>query len=71
MQTKTLSAIEAGANTGSGFFISWVLTMLILPVFGFPIRYDQAFGLTMIYTVVSLLRNYAVRRVFTRLRGLI
>lgn len=70
MQTRTLSAVEAISNTSSGFFISWALTMVILPVFGFDVLIHQALGLTLIYTVTSVLRNYTIRRIFNKLRGI-
>lgn len=64
-QTRVVSAIEAGLNTFSGFFISWgVWVFIVGPVFGIPTSMGQGLAVTSIFTVSSLLRTYIVRRFF-------
>jgi len=41
--------------------------MLILPEFGFQISHQQNMVLTVIYTLISFLRSYFVRRLFNKL----
>jgi len=59
-QSKKSSMLEIGLNTGSGFIVSLIITTLLLPY----METVGAFGITCIFTVVSLLRSYAWRRFF-------
>lgn len=63
-QSRTASAIESTTSTAVGFVLSWALTPTILLAFGYQVGAGKAFGITVIYTVLSLLRGYGVRRVF-------
>jgi len=65
-QTKLISFIEAVLNIGSGMILSAIVWMLIGPLFGYVITWGGAFGFASIFTVVSLLRSYVWRRLFTR-----
>ena len=64
-QRLTDSALEAIANTAIGFIGSWGLTFVALPLIGMAApSVAQAFGLTVIYTIWSLVRSFGVRRAF-------
>lgn len=59
------SALEAIVNTIVGFVGSWLLTFVALPLIGMTTpSISQAFGLTVIYTIWSLVRSFGVRRAF-------
>ena len=67
MQSRRESIVEITLNIGSGFIIAWILTMLILPWFGFKaVTVKDGFWITMIFTVVSIVRSYIWRRLFNR-----
>jgi hypothetical protein len=69
MQTKLGSIAEAWANIAVGFTINFTANMLILPLFGFTtltMRTNLIIGV--LYTVISLVRSYALRRWFNGLR---
>ena len=66
-QTKKASAVEALAGTAVGFAISWAATPPILWAFGYDVGAGTAFGITVVYTVLSIVRGYVVRRVFNHL----
>lgn len=67
MQTKVVSLVEACVNVGSGFLLSMVIWQAIAnPLFGYDISLVQNFGLTSIFTVVSVARSYLWRRFFAR-----
>lgn len=68
MQTKLGSFVEAWANIIVGFAINWTANMLVLPLFGFHVTGTQAFGIGLIFTVISLVRSYVLRRWFNGLR---
>lgn len=67
-QTRAGSLAEAAANIAVGFAINWAANMLVLPHFGFDVTGRQAFGIGLIFTGISLLRSYALRRWFNGLR---
>jgi hypothetical protein len=69
-QTRLGSWLEARANIGAGFAISWAANMVVLPLFGFRVTGAQAFHIGLIFTAISLVRSYALRRVFNRIRRL-
>ncbi len=68
MQTKLGSFVEAWTNILVGFTINWVANMLILPRFGFDISGGAAFKIGLIFTAISLVRSYWLRRAFNRWR---
>jgi hypothetical protein len=63
-QTRLGSFIEAIINVVIGFGINFTANMVIFPLFGFHITPGANFVLGMIYTVISVVRSYAVRRWF-------
>ena len=67
-QTKLGSFIEAWANIVVGFTINWCANMVVLPWFGFKISGGKAFEIGLIFTVISLLRSYVLRRWFNGLK---
>lgn len=65
-QSKQASALEAVANTLSGYLISLALWMWVAgPLFGYEVTIEKGIGLTMLFTVTSLIRSYVWRRWFT------
>jgi len=66
MQTKKGSAIEVIVNTLSGTVVSYILTLTALPWFGLHPTQTDVLGLTIIFTIASLVRGYVVRRIFNK-----
>jgi len=64
MQCRSVSLIEATASTAIGFAVSLALTFTVLPAFGYAVTAPDAWGITAIYTTASVVRSYAVRRLF-------
>lgn len=67
-QTKLGSFAEAWANIAIGFGINWAANLLVLPMFGLPVTAGQAFWIGVVFTGISLVRSYLLRRVFNSLR---
>jgi len=67
-QTKLGSFVESWANIVVGFSINWSANMLILPHFGFDVSASAAFGIGVIFTAISLVRSYVLRRWFNGLK---
>ena len=65
-QTKLGSFYEACINVAIGFGINFVANLLILPLFGFNITLSDNLYIGLLYTVISVLRSYVVRRWFNR-----
>lgn len=66
-QSRLGSFIEAWANVLIGFGINMVANMAVLPLFGFPVSAGQAFGIGLIFTAISIVRSYVIRRWFNRM----
>ena len=66
-QTKLGSFIESWANIAIGFTINYFANLAILPMFGLMVTASDAFGIGVIFTVISLVRSYVIRRWFNGL----
>ena len=64
MQSKRESLIETLTNVGIGWFISFIANMLVLPLFGYNINLTDGVLISIIFTIISIIRGYVVRRWF-------
>lgn len=69
-QSHLGSWLEAWANIAIGFAINWSANLLILPLFGWHVTPASAFNLGLIFTAISLVRSYVLRRVFNGIKRL-
>ena len=67
MQTKKESLIESLTSTTIGIIIGIVLNLTILPMFGYPVSLSDSLWISVIFTAVSIIRGYVVRRWFNSL----
>lgn len=65
-QTKAQSAVESAANVSIGYCVSLVANATILPLFGISISTADNLAIGAIYTAISIVRSYCVRRAFNR-----
>lgn len=64
-QTRLQSFIEAWVNVIIGFVINFIANLVILPLFGFTsLTLGTNFVIGLLYTVISVVRSYAIRRWF-------
>ena len=69
MQTKLGSFVEAWANIAVGFSINYAANLVILPAFGFTsLTAGKNFEIGCIYTGISLVRSFIIRRYFNGLK---
>jgi hypothetical protein len=61
-QSRKGSLAEALINIAIGFTINYFANLLIFPLFGMHISAGDNFVLGCIYTVISVVRSYAIRR---------
>ena len=66
MQSKLESLYEASINTFLGFVIAFISQLVFFPIVGIEVTLDQNFTLTVLFTLVSIIRTYAVRRFFNK-----
>jgi ABC-type antimicrobial peptide transport system permease subunit len=64
MQTKRQSFIESLTSTTIGIIIGIVLNLTVLPVFGYPVSWSDSLWISLIFTAISVVRSYVVRRIF-------
>lgn len=63
-QTRRASIIEAWANIAIGFTVNWMANFILLPLVHASFTAWENFLLGWIYTAVSIVRQYAIRRWF-------
>tara|TARA_R110000744_G_scaffold16476_1_gene45392 strand:+ start:1358 stop:1570 length:213 start_codon:yes stop_codon:yes gene_type:complete len=66
-QTNKQSIIEVIANTVVGFIISVGVSVLLFPLMGIPVTFGENLGITLIFTVISLVRSFVMRRIFNKI----
>lgn len=68
-QTKIGSFVEGTANVAVGFGINFSANLIILPLFGFTsLSVGKNIVIGILYTIISLVRGYVLRRYFNGLK---
>lgn len=67
-QSRLMSLAEAIANVAIGYGVAVVTQILIFPIFGLHTTLGQNLKMGGIFTIVSLARSFALRRLFEALR---
>lgn len=62
--------MEAWANIVIGFTINFTANLIFLPMFGFTtLTAAKAFGIGLVFTAISLIRSYVLRRCFNNIKA--
>jgi membrane protein implicated in regulation of membrane protease activity len=69
-QSRRGSAVEAVANVMIGYWVAVTAQIIIFPMFGVNLPVSDNMLIGVLFTVVSLVRSYLLRRLFNRLRTL-
>lgn len=67
MQSRLMSATEAGTNVAIGYLVSVAANIIVLPAFGYDVTIADSFAIGLAFTAISLARSYILRRVFNRI----
>ena len=67
MQTKKQSLIETLTSVFVGWLIGVILNLTILPLFDYNITVVDSLWVSLIFTAVSVIRGYVIRRTFNRM----
>lgn len=66
-QSRSFSTIEAATNVVLGWMVALITQLLVFPVIGLQVMLWQNLALSGVFTAVSFLRSYVLRRLFVRL----
>ncbi|HXU93378.1 MAG TPA: hypothetical protein VFP33_06950 [Gallionella sp.] len=69
MQSRRMSLIESFVNVLIGIGIAYLTQVLVFPLFGIHVGASTHLSITLIFTVVSLVHSYFLRRLFNRIRA--
>ena len=65
MQRKIISLIEVSLSTTIGFTVALLAQMyVIFPLYGIDVKLMTNIEITIMFTIISVLRSYGVRRLF-------
>ena len=67
-QSRLMSLVEAITNVVVGYGVAVVTQILIFPIFGLQTTLGQNLAMGGIFTIVSLFRSFALRRLFEAIR---
>ena len=64
-QSRRMSLIEAATNVTVGYALAVVTQIVVLPWFGLHPSLGENLMIGALFTMISLVRGYALRRLFT------
>jgi hypothetical protein len=67
-QSRLMSLVESVANVVVGYGVAVFTQILIFPIFGLHTTLAQNLKMGAIFTIVSIARSFALRRVFEAIR---
>ena len=65
-QTKKQSLTETVISTFIGLAVSLITQIVVFPLYGMQVSFNQNIQITIIFTFVSIARGYFVRRYFNK-----
>jgi uncharacterized protein (DUF2062 family) len=63
-----MSLVEAGANVAVGYGVAVGMQIALFPRLGLDVSLGVNLGIGLIFTTVSIVRSYVLRRLFEALR---
>ena len=67
MQSRWMSLVEAATNIAVGYCLAVLTQVLVFPLFGLSVSLGENLGIGAVFTVVSLVRSFVLRRIFNGL----
>ena len=68
-QSRMMSGMEALMNVSSGYILAVLCQLVIYPAVGLDVTLRQAVQVGLAFTLLSLVRSYALRRLFNLMGG--
>lgn len=69
VQSRAMSLVEALANVAVGFVVAVLTQRAVFPLFGIQTDWSVDFAIGGLFTVMSIVRSYIMRRLFERIAG--
>jgi hypothetical protein len=63
-QSRVMSLVEVVTGSVIAFVVAIWANYAVLPLFGFEVKVGQSIAITAIFTIISIVRSYVVRRFF-------
>ena len=63
-QSRRMSLIEAITNVSLGYGLAVIAQIVVFPWFGLDVSIGENFAIGAVFVGISLLRSYALRRLF-------
>ena len=67
-QSRMMSMVEAAANVVVGYGLAIATQIAVFPWFGLSVSLGENLAIGCLFTGISLIRGYLLRRLFERLR---
>ena len=67
-QSRLMSLVEAIANVIVGYGIGVGIQVVVFPIFRLEVSLRQNLAIGLVFTAVSIVRSYLLRRVFNAIR---
>ena len=67
-QSRSMSLLEAVANVVIGYGAAVATQILVFPVFGLQMTWMENLKLAAAFTLISIIRSFALRRLFEAIR---
>ena len=67
MQSRWMSLVESATNIAVGYCLAVLTQVLVFPLFGLHASLSDNLALGAVFTIVSLIRSYTLRRAFNAL----
>lgn len=67
-QSRTMSLVEAVGNVVAGFLVALAVQAVVFPWFGLHPSLDDHLAIGAIFTGLSVIRSYLLRRLFEAIR---
>ena len=64
MQSRWMSLVEAATNIAVGYCLAVLTQVIVFPLFGLSVSLGENLGIGAVFTVVSLVRSFTLRRAF-------
>jgi len=68
-QSRKMSATESVVNVIIGYFIALLAQNIIFPLFDIHVSASQHAMIGFLFTIVSLVRSYVLRRLFNSIKA--
>ena len=68
-QSRLMSLVEAVANVAVGYGVAVATQIAVFPLFGLAVSLGDNLAIGGVFTAISLIRGYALRRLFERMRA--